>query len=253
MYKNPQELYKAIAGLKDRYYSNGGDDWFWSDAPEAKEWRVFLQNTPQGREILNEFYDDAKQQGRNININKLTTEAGQDSYNTGISEAQNKAGRKVIALGSALSLPAAATTSFIPTALALGGGYLGGAAGRGLSTNLHGGDTTGYDTGSFYYGSVPTAMPSDQYWAPLYETVGSTLGAIAGGALGSRVSLPTRAELNAMGAYQSNGGNSTFRSQYRNATGQFVNPAKEYADPTDLTGRVRYAEGPYKGQFAPKT
>ena len=90
--------------------------------------------------------------------------------------------------------------------------------------------------------------------------IGSKIGGIAGGALGTYAS-PGMPRIgygrNSFG--NSNKGYYSSRSQPRSADGRFINPSQVYTRPTGVEGRARIAETPglvgsrqlYVGSFAP--
>ena len=271
-YKTASELYKAVSELKDKYYSNGGDDWFWGDSSDATDWRVFLQKTLQGREILDEFYDDALAQGKKVDYKKLTNTASRHKLIQDINEGKEAA---VKGLLTTTAVPMTVLSGPIGWA-GIAGGALGSKLGGDLVQNLSNGtkvgtdgtiyaNSSGYTIPSFYYGQIPATMPTGDYYEPVGQVVGGALGGALGGIAGSTVSMPTRATLNTQGAYTQRGRAGrprTYRSQYRNTNGTFANPTESYAIPQETHGTPRISsDNPglvgsqqlHAGQFAPRT
>lgn len=239
------DMYRDIQALKQRYYGQGGEDWFWSEDPSAVQWREFLRSTPQGQDIFNEFYGDAVSRGKKPDKRLMTTEQKQLAYNTGIRDSINRAGRAVAGVAGGLAIPLTIAASPLAGTLALVGGAIGSKIGGNTAENLHTGDTAGYTTADQYYGQIGTAMPADQYHRPIGEIVGGTIGGIAGGALGTYASpgMPRIGyERNSLG--NSNKGYYSSRSQPRSADGHFINPSQVYTRPTGVEGRARIAETP---------
>lgn len=118
----------------------------------------------------------------------MTTEQKQLAYNTEIRDAMNRAGRAVAGAAGGLAIPLTIAAAPLAGTLSLVGGAIGSKIGGNTAENLLKGDTAGYTTADQYYGQIGTAMPADQYYRPVGEIVGGTIGGIAGGALGTHIS-----------------------------------------------------------------
>ena len=187
LFKDQNELYKWIDQLKNKYYSKGGDEWFWGDSEDAQQHRNFLHKTKQGREILNEFFDDYDskhhQPGSSkppIAYRKMTNDQGAAVMKRSVAE------------GIDSTVPYIATLLTLPTALAnplatggaLAGGYFGGKAGKQVGSDLgHGKPHTETQTGLMGT-AASSAMPGETYGGQQGELYGTILGSILGGLAG---------------------------------------------------------------------
>ena len=188
LFKDQNELYKWVDQLKNKYYSEGGDEWFWGDSEDAQQQRNFLHKTKEGRQILNEFFDDYDSRHRQtgsskppIAYRKLTNDQGEAVMKRSVAE------------GIDSTVPYIATLLTLPTALAnptaaagaLAGGYLGGKAGKQVGSDL-GYGTTHTETQTGLMGTAASsAMPGENYGAQQGETYGTILGSILGGLAGN--------------------------------------------------------------------
>lgn len=182
-----QDLYKAINDLKSKYYSQGGDEWFWGDSEDASQWRNFLHKTKQGQAILDEFFDDYDSRNHQtgssnppIAYRKQTNSQGKATMKRAVREGTDSVAPTIatlLTLPTALANPAA-------TVGALAGGYLGGKAGKQVGSDL-GYGTTHTETQNGLMGTAASsAMPGENYGAKQGETYGTILGSILGGFAG---------------------------------------------------------------------
>ncbi len=182
-----QDLYKAINDLKSKYYSQGGDEWFWGNSEDASQWRNFLHKTKQGQAILDEFFDDYDSRNHQtgsskppIAYRKLTNDQGEAVMKRSVAEGIDST---VPYITAALTLPTALAN---PTAAvgALAGGYLGGKAGKQIGSDL-GYGTTHTETQTGLMGTAASsAMPGENYGAQQGELYGTITGSILGGLAG---------------------------------------------------------------------
>lgn len=187
LFKDQNELYKYIDQLKNKYYSKGGDEWFWGDSEDAQQHRNFLHKTKQGQEILNEFFDDYDsrhhQSGSSkpsIDYRKMTNDQGRAVMKRSVAE------------GIDSTVPYIATLLTLPTALAnplaaggaLAGGYLGGKAGKQVGSDLGYGSTHTETQTGLMGTAASSAMPGEAYGAQQGELYGTVLGSMLGGLAG---------------------------------------------------------------------
>lgn len=187
LFKDQNELYKWIDQLKNKYYSKGGDEWFWGDSEDAQQHRNFLHKTKQGREILNEFFDDYDSRHHQPGSSKPPI-----AYRKMTNDQGDAVMKRSVAEGIDSTVPYIATLLTLPTALAnplatggaLAGGYFGGKAGKQVGSDLgHGKPHTETQTGLMGT-AASSAMPGETYGGQQGELYGTILGSILGGLAG---------------------------------------------------------------------
>lgn len=184
LFKDQNELYRWAQQLKDKYYSEGGDEWFWGDSEDAQQQRNFLHKTKEGREILNEFFDDYDSRHQSskppIAYRKLTNDQGEAVMKRSVAEGIDSTVPYIaplLALPTALANPAA-------TAGALAGGYLGGKAGKQVGSDLGYGKTHTETQTGLMGTAASSAMPGEAYGAKQGERYGTIIGSTLGGFAG---------------------------------------------------------------------
>jgi peptidoglycan hydrolase-like protein with peptidoglycan-binding domain len=188
--KTDQDLYKAINALKTKFYSEGGDSWFWSDDPEASSWRQFLQKTKQGQEILNEFYDNTTDPSK-IGNRYLTNAQKGKRTESQVQARIDRAGHTVAKVGGATAALLTGLAAPLATAGALAGGYagsrIGADAGETIGRDLYRENETHAETQTGMMGTPRSiVMPAQEYGAQrgraIGEVAGGTVGSLLGGA-----------------------------------------------------------------------